>query len=144
MAFNSGRDSQDAMAEINMTPLVDVMLVLLIIFMIAVPVITQSIEVNLPKVQTVTENTPQDAIALDLKLDGSLWWNKQQLSYQELTEKFKTIAQTEPQPTIELYADGDLAYKSVVKVMALAQQQGVIKLGFVTEQEKSSSVSAVQ
>ncbi|GAA0350710.1 biopolymer transporter ExbD [Bowmanella denitrificans] len=139
MAFNSSRDPHESMAEINMTPLVDVMLVLLIIFMIAVPVITQSIEVNLPEAQVESAPAPPVSIALDLKLDGSLWWDKQLLSHQQLAEKFAQIAQAEPQPTIELYADGDIAYKSVVKVMALAQQQGVTRLGFVTENVTSAA-----
>lgn len=144
MAFNQSRDPQESMAEINMTPLVDVMLVLLIIFMIAVPVITQSIDVNLPKAQVDAQREPQASIALDLKLDGSLWWNKKVITHQELADQFEKIVQTRPQPTIELFADGDIAYKSVVKVMALAQQKGVTTLGFVTENEKSATVTSVQ
>lgn len=139
MAFNpNSAQHNDTMAEINVTPMVDVMLVLLIIFMITVPVITQSITVELPSADVEKTQTVKPTMALELKLDGSYWWDEKQVSFDQVTSKFTEISTMESQPVIELYADGDIPYKQVVKVMAAAQRQGVTSLGFVTEVESAA------
>lgn len=136
MGFNTRSMAQDdTMADINVTPLVDVMLVLLIIFMITVPVITQSINVELPKASLEKTDSLQSTVAFELKPDGTYWWDQKQVSFDDVAKRFAEVAELDTQPVIELYADGNIPYKNVVKIMAAAQRQGVTSLGFVTELE---------
>jgi len=126
-------DEQEVMSEINMTPLVDVMLVLLIIFIITVPVLTQTIEVELPKIEDKTSNNPLDNLSLVVNKEGQLLWQQKMISSAELVSIFAEIALQQPQPKIQLQGDAAVPYEHVVKVMALAQKSGVNSLGFVTQ-----------
>lgn len=136
MAFGQHTDDEEQMmAEINMTPFVDVMLVLLIIFIIAMPVITQSIIVELPKA-TLTEHTdtpPKEPIQLVIQEDGSVMWQSQVIDTNELKQKFNSLAAQVPQPQISLHGAAKVPYQDVIHVMALAQQAGVESLNFATQ-----------
>lgn len=137
MAFGSGLDDDDSvMSEINMTPLVDVMLVLLIIFILTVPVLTHAVKIDLPQADNVPNEVKPDSIALTVTADAEIHWNEDVISAEELDTRLQTVATAEPQPEIHLRGDKTVAYEHVIKVMAAAQRAGVQKLGFITEPEK--------
>ena len=134
MAFSSGGSGAGApMAEINVTPLVDVMLVLLIIFMITAPLMQHKIRIDLPQA-TINQNpeTPPDPIDLAIKEDGSLYWNDSAISDMELKAQLAVTAQRAPQPELQIRAEKATRYEIVAKVMADAKNQGMVKIGFVT------------
>lgn len=133
MAFGSFESSNaQPMSEINTTPLVDVMLVLLIIFMICAPLMTQSITVNLPKaVGTTTEDKPE-AVNLSINAQGQLRWNDAVLSDDAaLQQSLVQVAAKQPQPELHLMADKEVRYERVAQVMAMVREAGVTRMGFV-------------
>ncbi|WP_374352752.1 ExbD/TolR family protein [Chitinimonas sp.] len=134
MAFGGGRfdDNSQVMSEINMTPLVDVMLVLLIVFMLTVPVLTHSVKVDLPQASSRVNEVPPATVHLAISADGQLYWNEQLQSEDQLAAQLAQAAHQQPQPQIQLNADRKVAYERVAQVMAAAQRAGVVKLGFVT------------
>lgn len=132
MSFNSYDDQQE-MSEINMTPLVDVMLVLLIIFIITVPVITHSVKVDLPQASQQPTEVKPDVVTLTVQRDGSLMWNDEELTFENLELRLQAVAQQEKQPELRIQGDKAVEYEKVVQVMAAAQRAGVEKLGFMTE-----------
>jgi biopolymer transport protein ExbD len=135
MAFGSGLDSSsdDVVSDINMVPLIDVMMVLLIIFIITVPVLTHTVKLNLPR----ADNTPQvvkpEAINLSIATDGAVFWNNDRLDEQALAQRLEAAAKIEPQPEIFIRGDRKVEYEHVAKTMAAVQRSGLLKLGFVTE-----------
>lgn len=134
MAFGGGLNDQDeVMSEINVTPLVDVMLVLLVIFILTVPVLTHSVSVDLPQTQQVHTTVDPKYIAVSVASDGSVFWDGERLDQAQLENALSETAAHHPQPEIRLYGDRRVAYEEVVKVMAAAQRAGIEKLGFVTE-----------
>jgi len=133
MAFSSEQDDDEVMSEINMTPLVDVMLVLLIIFMLTVPVLTQSVDIELPQtVGKVSEQQP-DAITISVNADGQLFWNDLPVDKTALQTRLAKSASQLPQPQIRINGDRQARYDYVIQVMVAAQQAGLTQLGFVTE-----------
>lgn len=133
MAFGGGNNDDEVMSEINMTPLVDVMLVLLIIFIITVPVITHSVNLDLPEADnTPTEPTP-DTVTLSVGAGGELHWNDTLISFEELENRLANAAGRDPQPPIHLRGDRSVAYEHVAKAMAAVQRSGIQSLGFITE-----------
>jgi len=133
MAFSSNFDDDTEMSEINMIPLVDVMLVLLIIFMITVPVLTQSVEIELPKVGSTPSKVSPDTITLSVDANGNFFWNKEAIETPALTQRLTTAAAQQPQPPIHIRGDKTTDYEHVVSLMASAQQAGLTSLGFITE-----------
>ncbi|MGV8991356.1 MAG: ExbD/TolR family protein [Thiobacillus sp.] len=135
MAFgglNTGARSQD-MAEINMIPLIDVMLVLLVIFIITAPLLTHAVKVELPHASS-TPNPPQPStINLSIQADGSVFWNAEAVDAAAWQAHMGAAAQQTPQPEIHIRADGDLAYKHVVRIMSDAAKVGLTRIGFVTD-----------
>ena len=134
MAFSANSGGAGApMAEINVTPLVDVMLVLLIIFMITAPLMQHKIRIDLPQA-TINQNpeTPPDPIDLAIKEDGSIYWNDSSISDLELKAQLAVTAQRTPQPELQIRAEKATRYEIVAKVMADAKNQGMVKIGFVT------------
>lgn len=133
MAFGAMEDSDEVMNEINMTPLVDVMLVLLIIFMITIPVMKHSVNVDLP----VATNTPQvikpETVRLSVDAQGLYYWNEAQVEEAALTGLLQAEAAREPQPELHIRGDKAVRYERVASVMASAQRAGLRKIGFVTE-----------
>ncbi|NPU95570.1 MAG: biopolymer transporter ExbD [Gammaproteobacteria bacterium] len=134
MAFGSGLDENDeAMSEINMTPLVDVMLVLLIIFIITVPVLTHSVKIDLPRADNTPNEIKPETVNLSVTADAAIHWNESVITFDELEQRLQAAATQQPQPELHLRGDKTVAYEHVIKVMAAAQRAGVHKLGFVTE-----------
>jgi biopolymer transport protein ExbD len=134
MAFGGGLDDNtEVMSEINMTPLVDVMLVLLIIFIITVPVLTHSVKVDLPRADNTPNEIKPDTINLAVAESGTLHWNESPITLEELELRLRAAATQQPQPEIHLHGARTVAYEHVVQVMATVQRAGILKLGFVTE-----------
>ena len=134
MAFGGGlSDNEEVMSEINMTPLVDVMLVLLIIFILAMPVITHTIKIDLPKASNEASETEPDIITLAVAEQGEIHWNNEKISALELELRLQHAAQQQPQPSVHLRGDRLVDYEHVVNVMAAVQQAGINSLGFVTD-----------
>ncbi|MDP5142788.1 ExbD/TolR family protein [Rheinheimera baltica] len=133
MAFSADSQDDEIISEINMTPLVDVMLVLLIIFMITMPVLTQSVLVELPLASAEHTMTQADSIAISVLRDGTVQWNSEAVTPAQLQQKLMQIAAFPQQPPLQLMADKAVEYRHVLNVMALAQQLGITQLGFVTE-----------
>ncbi len=134
MAFGGGLDDDnEVMSEINMTPLVDVMLVLLIIFIITVPVLTHSVKVDLPQASNAINDIKPETVALAVTGEGIIHWNETQVTLEELEQRLQIAAQQDPQPEIHLRGDRSVDYEHVVKAMAAVQRAGIMKLGFVTE-----------
>ena len=135
MAFGSGEfDGPDeVMSEINMTPLVDVMLVLLIIFILAVPVLTRMLPVDLPETDGAEQATEPDAMQLGIAADGTLMWNEQPMADNELAMKLAALAAQAPQPELQIQADKQVPFEKVAQVLAAAQAAKLEKLSFLTE-----------
>lgn len=134
MAFGGGLDdNEEVMSEINMTPLVDVMLVLLIIFIITVPVLTHSIKVDLPRADNTINDIKPETVNLAVTGEGVYHWNETQVSLEELEQRLSLAAQQDPQPEIHIRGDRQVDYEHVIKAMAAVQKSGILKLGFVTE-----------
>ena len=129
-------DSDDVMNEINMTPLVDVMLVLLIIFIITVPVMKHSVNVDLPRATNPPEDTKPATVQLGITADGKYSWNGQEIGDEQLETNLQTEAAKEPQPDLHIRGDKEVRYERVAQAMAAAQRAGVKKIGFVTDPSK--------
>jgi biopolymer transport protein ExbD len=126
------------MSEINTTPLVDVMLVMLIIFLITIPVITQSVKVDLPKAANIPTQTKPENINIAVDKDGNVFWNTLMVPSQEaLLERIKAVAVMDPQPEIHVRGDRGTAYEHIGRVMVLAQRGGIQKIGFITEPDRA-------
>jgi biopolymer transport protein ExbD len=137
MAMGSLSDSDDDFnPEINTTPLVDVMLVLLIIFIITIPVINQSVKIDLPKASSQPQDLKPDNINLDIDAQGQIYWNREAIDASQLQIRIATAAQKTPQPELHLRAERTTQYEKVAQVMAAAQMGGLGKIGFITEPEK--------
>lgn len=133
MAFGGLESGQNRpMADINTTPLVDVMLVLLIIFIITAPLMTQAIKVDLPKANADALQPKPEAIALSMDASGALFWNKAPVSDAEALVRMKAAAVKDEQPPVHLSADHQLTYQRITEVLALLKQAGLTKVGFVT------------
>ncbi len=126
-------DDDGLMNEINMTPLVDVMLVLLIVFMVTIPVIRHAVKIDLPHASSQKEDTKPAQINMSIEADGSVLWDGNAVSDEQLSAKIAAAAQQEPQPELHLNADRKVQYEKVAQVMSAAQSGGLTKLGFVTD-----------
>lgn len=133
MAFGTQDEADDVMNEINMTPLVDVMLVLLIIFMITVPVMQHAVQVDLPRATSQPEDAKPQAVKLSVDARGGYWWNEAALPDEQLAARLRAEAARHPQPELHIRGDKDVRYERVAQAMAAAQQAGLRKIGFVTE-----------
>ena len=133
MAFGTQDETDDVMNEINMTPLVDVMLVLLIIFIITVPVMKHSVNVDLPRATNQPQDTKPQTIRLSVDASGAYWWNEAQVSDADLPRLLRAEAARDPQPELHLRGDKEVRYERVAQAMAAAQQAGLRKIGFITE-----------
>ncbi|WP_027823779.1 ExbD/TolR family protein [Laribacter hongkongensis] len=134
MAFGSfSRDSHAPMAEINTTPLVDVMLVLLVVFIVTAPLLTHSVAVALPRASAEQHVDRPEAIRLTLDTTGQLFWNDAPLELDALPERLRASVAVTPDVSVQLRADRDTRYDTVAQVMAAARSAGVERLGFITE-----------
>lgn len=133
MAFGGLDGGQNRpMADINTTPLVDVMLVLLIIFIITAPLMTKALKVDLPKANAEALQPKPDAIVLSINDQGALFWDQEAVSDEEALARMKTAAMKNEQPPVHLSADKTLSYQRLTEVLALLKQAGLSKVGFVT------------
>jgi biopolymer transport protein ExbD len=127
-------DEDEVVSTINTTPLVDVMLVLLIIFLITIPVVTQSIQVSLPKESNVATQTKPENVLISVNRDGDVYWNMEYLGdIEALVARLKTVSVLSPQPEVHIRGDMDARYESVGKVVVACQRAGIAKVGFITE-----------
>ncbi|ADX46187.1 biopolymer transporter ExbD [Paracidovorax avenae] len=134
MAMNVGQDGGDPLvSSINTTPLVDVMLVLLIIFLITIPVATQTVPVALPKETNDPRQAKIEDINLSVTRDGAIYWNAAPISLPVLRQRFAELASATPQPMVQVYGDASATYLPVGRIVRAAQDAGIQKLGFVTE-----------
>jgi biopolymer transport protein ExbD len=130
-------DDEKAISEINVTPLVDVMLVLLIIFLITIPVITQSVKVELPKAANIPTQTKPENVNIAVDREGNVYWNTMLVPTQEaLLERIKSVAVMNPQPELHVRGDRATAYEHIGRVIVLAQRGGIQKVGFITEPDR--------
>jgi len=136
MGFKTQSDDDEAVSDINVTPLVDVMLVLVIILLVTAPLLTQSVNVALPKTASTTPDTEKQPLQLGIDAEGSITLNKDPISDLAILE---TTLQSElganPELAVHVYADDAVNYGKVAKVMAAAQHAGVAKLAFVTVEQ---------
>ena len=139
-AFNSHRQ-QSMMSDINVTPMVDVMLVLLVIFILSAPMFTSAVKLDLPKAQAPTSQQQAEAATVTLAIDGKgkIFWNNEPLERDALEARLVEAAKKDPQPELQLRADKDTRYEVVAQVMAAAQTNGLTKLGFVTDPKKAET-----
>lgn len=130
--FSSQQHTQP-MSEINTTPLVDVMLVLLVIFIITAPLLTHAVKIDLP--QATSQPLPEKPEVVDLAVDGQgrIYWNDVEMVAGELKQKLAAAANQQPQPELQIRADKNTRYQVLAEVMADAQNVGITKLGFVSE-----------
>ena len=134
MAMSSSGTEGEVLSDINVTPLVDVMLVLLIIFIITVPVALKEHEVNLPKANNLPTVTKPEDVTITVDKGGSIYWNTSLLPNQEaLKAQLRTVAGADPQPEVHIRGDSDVRYMYVGQVLVAAQQIGIRKVAFLTE-----------
>jgi len=131
--FERGPSPSQPMAEINVTPLVDVMLVLLVIFIITAPLLASAIKIDLPEVRAAPAGGAAATIRLALDAGGRLHWNEQPIDDVDLLPRLTEAARARPQPELHLHADKATRYERLAQVMAAAQEAGLTRIGFVTE-----------
>jgi biopolymer transport protein ExbD len=136
MAFGTQDDSDEVMNEINMTPLVDVMLVLLIIFMITVPVMKHAVEIDLPRTTSQPQDTKPETIRLSVDAQGVYYWNEGRIEDAELERRLQEAAVRTPQPELHIRGDRAVRYERVALAMSAAKRAGLHKIGFVTDPTK--------
>ncbi len=135
MAFGGFSKSGDStpMAEINMIPLIDVMLVLLVIFIITAPLLTHAVKIDLPKASSQPNVTRPQNIQLGVRANGEVYWNGESVDRPALAARMADAAQLDPQPEIHLRADRTTEYQRVAEVMSAAARAGLVRIGFVTD-----------
>jgi biopolymer transport protein ExbD len=133
MAFGTQDEPDEVMNEINMTPLVDVMLVLLIIFIITVPVMKHAVNVDLPRASNERELIKPETVRLSVDAAGAYYWNESKVSDEALPALLQAEATKNPQPDLHIRGDKSVRYERVAQAMAAAQQAGLRKIGFITE-----------
>ncbi|MDP2817688.1 MAG: biopolymer transporter ExbD [Polaromonas sp.] len=133
MAFGTQDDTDDVMNEINMTPLVDVMLVLLIIFIITVPVMKHAVNIDLPRATNEAQDTKPETVRLTVDAQGTYYINEAPIEDRELAPRMQAAAAQNPQPELHIRGDKAVRYERVAQAMAAAQVSGLRKIGFITE-----------
>jgi biopolymer transport protein ExbD len=135
MAFGGFAKSGDSapMAEINMVPLIDVMLVLLVIFIITAPLLTHAVKVELPKASSAPNVTQPRNIQIAIRASGETFWNGEPVDASQIADRFVSAARLDPPPELHLRADRSTPYEKVAQLMSAAARAGLVKIGFVTE-----------
>lgn len=139
MAFGGFNDNkqQTPMSDINVTPMVDVMLVLLVIFIITAPLFTHAIKLDLPNAQATAEPQKPETISISINGEGKVFWNNDAIEQKDLGPKLAEAAQKKPQPELQLRADKSTRYEVIAQVMSAAQTNGMSKMGFVTDSKEA-------
>jgi biopolymer transport protein ExbD len=137
MAFASfdSKNANAPMADINMVPLIDVMLVLLVIFIITAPLLTNAVKLELPKASSQVNELKPDKIEFAIDAAGKLYWNGEPIARAEAAQRFALEGKKNPQPEVHLRADQNVAYRTVAQTLADASKAGLAKVGFVSEPE---------
>ena len=134
--FNRG-GSATPMAEINMIPLIDVMLVLLVIFIITAPLLTHAVKVDLPKASSSPNITKPDNVQLAINAEGQVYWNGEQVDRAAWRSRMQAASGLAPQPEVHIRADGAVAYRKVAEVMADSAKAGLTRIGFISDPAES-------
>lgn len=131
-SFDSNKGASPTLSEINMVPLIDVMLVLLVIFIITAPLLSHSLQINLP--QASSEPVQQEPAIIDLAVDaqGQMFWNEDPVDPAVLSQRFAIEAQQDPQPDLRVRADLNTRYETLAVIMSSARKAGLKRMGFVT------------
>lgn len=124
---------QQPLAEINMVPLIDVMLVLLIMFIIAAPLLTHAVKIDLPRAQSTPNQTPPENVQLAIDAEGRLYWNGEEITPETLSALLQEAAQRAPQPELHLRAERTTPYETIAEVMSDAARCGLTRIGFITD-----------
>lgn len=134
MAFgNLSSNRQTPLADINVVPLVDVMLVLLVIFIITAPLLTNAVKIELPKASSTPNITQSEHIEFGIREDASLFWNGEPVALDQLTLRFAASVSQNPNTELHILADKHVHYENVAKVMSIAAKAGVARIGFITD-----------
>ncbi len=133
-SFDANRASAP-MSEINMVPLIDVMLVLLVIFIVTAPLLTNSVPLELPRTNAAATETRPDTIEFSIDASGNLYWDGQPVSRDEAGVRFAEAARRDPQPHLHLRADGAVAYRFVAQTLADASKAGLARIGFISARQ---------
>jgi biopolymer transport protein ExbD len=135
MAFASfdSKSASAPMSEINMVPLIDVMLVLLVIFIVTAPLLTQAVKLELPKASSQVNDLRPDKVEFSIDASGALYWNGEAINRAEAGKRFELEGKKTPQPEIHLRADQAVAYRFVAQTLADASRAGLTRVGFVSE-----------
>ncbi len=144
MAFGSFSDQHGAppMAEINVIPLVDIMLVLLVIFIITAPLLTNAVKIDLPRATSEPAITQAEAVQLAIDADGQFFWDGVAQDRATLVQRFSEAAQQTPTPELHLHADRDTRYEVIADVMSEAGKMGLDRIAFVTDPSPAATASA--
>ncbi|MEN3113270.1 ExbD/TolR family protein [Uliginosibacterium paludis] len=127
-------DEDQVLSAINTTPLVDVMLVLLIIFLITVPVVTQTVKMTLPKESNIPTQTKPENVVIGIGQDNNIYWNTARVASQEdLVARLVKVAKLDPQPEVHIRGDAEAKYSPIGRVVLAVQQAGIVKIAFITE-----------
>lgn len=132
MSFNTGDDPSEVLSEINMTPLVDVMLVLLIVFIITMPMLTHAIKVDLPQETSAPRDIKPHTVEISVTLDGDILWNNEKVDDVVLEQRMRDTVTQHPEAELHVLADGEARYKHVAQVLSTATRNGLLNVGFVT------------
>jgi len=137
--FDQNKSSGHTVAEINMIPLIDVMLVLLVIFMITAPMMTHAVKIDLPKASSQAQQpTPLEPVNLSIDGDGHLFWNQEALDRAALQQRLQELGQQADGPEVHIRADRNVAYHFIAETLADAAKAGVSRIGFVSEPESKT------
>jgi biopolymer transport protein ExbD len=142
MRYRRNASGKPPLSEINMIPLIDVMLVLLIVFIVAAPLLTHAVKIDLPQASSPPAELPPKAIRLGIQADGSLYWNGEPVSEAALPQRMQAAARFNPPPEIHLEADARTPYEILARVMALAAKSGLGRIGFVSEPARGGEISS--
>ena len=143
MNVGGGSGEEEVMSNINTTPLVDVMLVLLIIFLITIPVITQSVKLQLPDVVNEPSIAKPDDIIISVDKEGQIYWNVKPMTADELLERMKLEAVKVPQPEVHIQGDQEVRFEYIGKVMVMCQRSGIATVGFMSQPNTGQSQDAI-
>ncbi|MBP2280739.1 biopolymer transport protein ExbD [Psychrobacter sp. PL19] len=133
MAFQLGDDDVQSMNEMNLIPLIDVMLVLMIIFLLTATVLNPTVPLNLPKTSAVVSEQPPEVIQISIDKDAGIFWDSDPISMNELEARLQQQSATGKDPSVQLRADKEGKYDTVAQVLAAASQAGLSKIAFVNE-----------
>lgn len=141
MSFASLNDDDDnaPLAEINMIPLIDVMLVLLVIFIVTAPLLTHAVKVDLPRASSAPNLIKPDNIQIAIDGAGQVFWDGEVVAATAMEERLRTAARLSPQPELHLRAERSTPYEKVAELLSAASRAGLVRIGFVTEPSRSSA-----